>query len=72
LAHSLNTGLLHQPFNPLAADTNARIGEIGIDAWRALGVLRRLVELDNLVGQCFLVDLTPGRRPISICMETGS
>ena len=41
----------HQPFDPLAADTDAIVSEFCVDPGRAIGLLRRAVDLGNQPGQ---------------------
>ena len=54
-------GAVHQPGHPLAAVVVAAPAQRGVDAWRPVAALGRLVGLADLLGQPSVGDL-PGRR----------
>ena len=50
--------LAHQPGDSLATDPAATMAKLAVDAWRAVGALRRVVDLDDLRGEHLVVEVT--------------
>ena len=56
--HTDQTLLGHQPSHPLAAHPPAPVPQLAVDPWCPVGALRRPMNVDDLVGQDGIVEIT--------------